>query len=77
VRLRRRPQGRVPLRIAPTHWEMTVRDESWSGDSLSGLRHWLLEVKPQPLDPVTMTRNGKRIFEGPWSGMLADEATLW
>lgn len=84
MRLRRRPQGRIPLKLRPTVWTVLITQpgdfdgppSKWTGEGIVGLHHWLLDVKPEPLAEVTMIRNGKTIYHGSWQN-LADEQTLW
>lgn len=76
-RLPRRTQGRIPIRLTPTHWAAMINSrECWAGDSVKDLVKFLVFAKPQPLDVVDLYRNGRHIFHGTWDG-IADDPTLW
>lgn len=77
MRLQRRPQGRIPVRLAPTKWEILIEgDRYWTSGTLVGLHHWLIENKPADDDLTSIWRNDKLIYEGTWKA-LAGDGTLW
>lgn len=77
MRLQRRPQGRIPIRLAPTKWEFLIEGEHYfTTSSLSGLHVWLLEQDLQPDSLVDIWRNDRHIYAGPWQGLVGD-GTLW
>lgn len=76
MRLHRRTQGRIPVRLAPTQWMITVRGLRWEGDSLTGLHRWLIVNQPHADDQVEIWRNNRCIYRGTWNSLVADP-TLW
>lgn len=67
------------IRVKPIEWVIQIGPKVHRFKSLSQMDRWL-NSDPAPLDgstTVTLLRNGKRIYQGPWGEGIADPPTLW